>query len=343
MSETTALALATLPETSALALARTGNLLPEGVTEASVAPVEQDDFSGIEFRPKIIQANGQEGQFKDRDLAKDIAGPNEVFGVAVVANQTQNLFRPNKQKLGQYAIYNMGKELAEGTHKYICACSDKLRGTPRLNPALTADQVEAAKKAGIGGATGVNCAACPMATKDWRLDEAGQKVPPPCTPGAALAWLDSQQSEPAVLRMLGESARNFFAVVARRLKLGKGSLWPFSFALRFKFVKRTNVREGSSYWSADTIIGDKIPESEYPKFLDCRRNLMGMVREVTEADDEHLDTLAEQEEAAAYSGPGRTVDHQADTGSGGIQFGPDGLPYFPDEDQPPVDMGPVPL
>lgn len=345
MSDETALVpvtLSTLPATGALALARGEGLLLAGVTQASVAPQDDDDFADVDFRPKVLQANGQDGMFKDRDKPKTEDGPRETAGVAVVVNQTQNLFRPNKQKVDTYNLYGIGKVLQDGDHKWICACSDKRpvqRGgaAPRLNPALTPDQVEAAKQAGIGGATGQGCIGCKMATKDW-LESEGVRVAPPCTPGVALAWLDHKVGEPAVLRMLGESARNFLAVVARKLKLGKRSLWPFTYLLRLVYRKRTDEDRGLAYWSVDTEIRDKVPESEYPRFLEARQNLMTLVREVTESDDDHLETLAEQEEAAhaaAASSGGRTVDYDVNEPPSSFGWDNDGNPSYLNKDDIP--------
>lgn len=321
--------LATLPTlslspTCALARAQAGNLLPEGVSPASLAPEEDDDYADIEARHKVLQGNGQVGQFLDRDDSPETAkGPDEVTGVIIADVATQLLFAPNKQARGRYEMY--GLRVLNEAPRYICRCTD-LRSKPELNPGLTPEQLEEAVRLGLGGATGKRCVECPMSGKmGWLELEGGQKVKPPCTHGRAMVWLDSQKEEPAVLRFLGESARNWERFVARHFKVGRRSMMPYQNVVSFRF--RAQQGEDGKYYSVEPRVVERTPPEQHPLYLAIRQALGFMVQESLEDEMRHLESLAEQEARVDQAETGGRV-WEPPGSEGGITIDEEGNPVY---------------
>lgn len=321
--ETTALAPLNLPATGALARAQQGQFLPQDIWEEAIAPADDDDFEDIQPRHKVLVGNGQEGKFLDRDDGKEATGPSEIMGVALASVDTQVMFQPNNQSKDRFTYY--GLNVLQEAPRWICRCTDVKRSKPELNPALTPEQREEATQLRIGGAVGTSCRECPMSGKKGWLEVNGQNVRPPCTEGSALVWLDSQKEEPAILRLLSESARNLRNFISRHFKIGRKSLMPYHHVLRLTFKKRQGAN--GSYYSIDAGLAETTPKELHPVFNRLRQAHYYMVAEALNEEMEHLESLAEQEAAAeAAAGGGRVVDQQA-----GVTIGPDGLPVYPDE------------
>ena len=188
-------------ETSALLAACRGELAGEEL-DLDLDLGEHDDLQGILPDLPILKVDGGWGSFIERDENPKTA-PGALYGV-ILARQASKVFFPPRDRVLSYAQQCGFKALISDELKWICRNPNA--GRPlgaELNPALSDEQREEAKRLKLGGATGASCVGCP-ANAGYEPDK-GSKIRL-CKDGENLIWLDSKREEPVVLNIIASSS-----------------------------------------------------------------------------------------------------------------------------------------
>lgn len=288
--------LAKVEETpSALTQARTGTLLPPGLTPAALAPADEDDMQGIPDRHPIIRANAKYGTFPMAgEEARD--APKVREGLALARTDSRILFPPTPENLPRYQALKLAalanKEPDKGP-RWICSCTNLRTGKAQLNPQLTPEQRQAAIASQLGGATGKGCHECWMGRRDtaWQVDDKGKFQL--CKEGINLLWLDSALGEPAVFQYIaGTSVKALREFFAKYFKKGKNPLSVYTYPIRFTMVGER--KNGNDYCVAQASIGPPATDEELAVYRQLRADLVTMLDATVEAsvetfEMEHLD------------------------------------------------------
>lgn len=302
MSET---ALA-LNSDSALARAKTGaSFIPSNIPEHLLAPVDEQDFHGIEPKTPIVKYNGKYGTYYGPGEEKE-EGAKEITGIALARLQTAVLFRatdPSKVEGFRQIGFN---ELLQGEHKYICKAPDT-RKEAALNPQLTDSQREEAKRLGIHGAAGKKCVGCPMSRFSTTLD--GR----PCKQGAAMLWLDAQRGEPVVFQVIAyKSVRALEDFLSTAFANGKVSLYSYVMSLGRAKVEL----KGKEFFQLSAKTISAINPEERDVYRKLRVELMPMLERTADEAMEHDEEDGPVPFVASADG-GRVLDADGPADSGG--------------------------
>lgn len=163
---------------------------------------EADDMRGIRAATKRLNFNSNHGKFapggvRDKDVL-DGDYPTEIVGVILARVEGHVLYGFDANYRERVLKFkSLGFRSLLDVPTWICSnrnMSHPLKA--ELNPALTPEQVDEAKKFGVGGATGRGCTGCPMAK--WHKDELGADTRN-CQGTEAYIWLGDDEPEPVVL------------------------------------------------------------------------------------------------------------------------------------------------
>lgn len=302
MSNETALVPINAEQDSALALARTGTLLPPGLSEIHLAPEDEDDMDAIASRHPVIRANAKFGTYP---LAGEDAreAPRTRIGVALARSDSRILFPASKDgnNRSRYQEFKLAPAdvngakvngLADAEVKWLCACSNTRSGGAVLNPQLSPAEKQAALEVGLGGATGKGCHGCPLGRKDtaWSEDDKGRFQL--CKEGINFLWLDNIIGEPSVLQFIsGTTIKLLREFLGKKFKKGGKSLSAYTYPIRFGM--RSEKKDGNDFCVATADIGPASTDEEMELYRSLRPNFIGML---AAAVDESRDTLADHDE-----------------------------------------------
>lgn len=260
------LSLATIDAspTSALQTAFQGSLQNKVAfaEEALCDDPENEDLHGVEPAVARISADAKNGRFHEpglEDLKLIDASPRELLGVMLARVESAVHFIPQDTTKALAAALGYGPLLT--AEKTICRNENLVDlQAATLSPSLTPDQVEAARRIGIGGATGRGCAGC-AAGKYYAWADRNLR---PCTKTESVIWLDSRIEEPVVLQISAQSSiMAFRQFLADHFRKGKKKAWLCSAVVRLTW--ESQVLKNNKVWVLVPEIvcalpGDKIKE-----------------------------------------------------------------------------------
>ncbi len=251
MSQSQALAVAVVvpeevtqfSEDSALRQAFNGRLIAGDINEACFADEDEaGDMIGIRVNVPRIVANAKYGTFHEpgtEELERKKC-PDEIVGIMVVRSESATLFPP-KEKKAVIAKERFGYQSLldqQGGPKWICRNANLAHPSQAiLNPQLTSQQIEEARRLGIGGATGEGCAKCSAGC--WhKIEEPGKPVKNlrMCGRSQNVVWLDSRSQEPVVLQVsAATSASTLKDWLSKHFMRNGRALSLFSYLVRFRW------------------------------------------------------------------------------------------------------------
>ena len=239
---------------TALAVIHTDNLNAYGIEQDSTlaqmllgevaGPVDIDeaffmdadtasDFDGIIPDVPRLRLNAKDGKFvssKEEDPAKAVSS---ITGVMLCRDSNNIFFGFKKNQKERVALCKEHglKLLVDVDGGYICRGLSN--GSAQLNPQLTAEQADEAKKLGFGGATGGGCLRCPMG--QWIKTSDGNKRM--CADSENLVWLDSQLGEPFVLGIIaGNTIARLRKWIAAAFQYRGKKMNLFAYAVQLAFT-----------------------------------------------------------------------------------------------------------
>ncbi len=173
---------------------------------------EAEDMAGVRGSIKRLNFNANHGKFAPAEIVDEEVKrgeyPAEIEGILLARLEGQVFYGFNPEYRERMVNFkSKGFKSLLDVKTWICGNRNTLKGLPEVNPALTPEQLEEAKKFGIGGACGTTCKSCPMNV--WYKDELGANARD-CQGTEAYLWLGLTEQEPVVLQT--SSSQSFTAI-----------------------------------------------------------------------------------------------------------------------------------